>query len=105
MRPQPRPYRHPDHKEHADRDGHRRERQALEVVGVRAEPALQYFRSTHQGPSSHRGVIVLVALGRRLGPLPDDRQVVASAESAEACGDEILDPPQVFLVGGFGAHR
>jgi len=35
--------------------------------------------------------------------LPVHLEVVAPAEAFQAPGDEILDPPQVFLVGGLGA--
>jgi hypothetical protein len=37
--------------------------------------------------------------------LPVHFQVVALAEPFEARSDEILDSPQVFLVGGLGAER
>ncbi len=41
----------------------------------------------------------------RVRPVPVHRQVVASAEPFEVSGDEILDPLQALLVGGFGAQR
>ncbi len=41
----------------------------------------------------------------RLGLLPGNPQLVASADRFEAPGDAILDPLQAVLVGGFGAQR
>src|SRR5262249_53710421 len=39
------------------------------------------------------------------GLSPGRRELVRRAEPLQAAGDEVLDPPQVFLVGGFGAQR
>src|SRR5581483_11480405 len=39
------------------------------------------------------------------GDMPGHRQVLALPELFQAGGEEVLDPPQVFLVGGLGADR
>jgi len=40
----------------------------------------------------------------RLVSLPYHGEVIASGEPVEVSGDEVLDPLQVFLIGGFGAQ-
>ena len=42
---------------------------------------------------------------RQLGSLPGHLQPVASAEAFDVSGDDVLDLPQLVLVGGFNAQR
>nr|WP_291417544.1 hypothetical protein [Actinophytocola sp.] len=49
--------------------------------------------------------VVAGVRGRRVASLPGHRQVVAPADVLEARGEKILDPLQVFVVGGFCAQR
>src|SRR6516225_2518251 len=44
-----------------------------------------------------------VARASAAAVLPVHGQVLAPAELLQACGEQILDPPQAVLVGGFGA--
>ena len=45
------------------------------------------------------------SLAGQLSALPGDRQLVAFAEPFDVSGDDALNPPQAFLIRGFGTKR